>query len=381
MKRFFKMVKYELLRVVRNKVVLAMLLLFCAALLIVLAFMNVDNKKFPIALYRDNLKLEDITVVNIIQETLEFENVKDVKTKSEGIDLIKRGEVCFFICINAGDKPENTTASFYYDQTSVVGRSIKGSISEAKNQYAYTTIQNFLQEHGISINENYFDLVQFEPANNKKVTTKQMSFALEVGACVSIILMFGMAYSMSRDNEINVGRNLSYMPVGVNRYLMSKFVPYFVLGFVQMFLLYFIGWAAFRIHFEINILLCLLISLVFVLATISLSLIFSMVKSQIATVFLDMVVILLPIFVLVMIYVQATPIYLQILLNLFPLVPFVNLLNGMMFNGVIIWQNIIIMALQAVGYYLIAMLILKAKVNSKVKNTRIKLSKPKIISY
>lgn len=361
MKTFLKMLKYETIRVTRNKVVLTMLLSFSIILLLILSLVQVDTKNYPIAIFTDGVDIQEVGVMDVIEENIQLKRVAFVNSKDEGLNLIKKGKVCFFICLEAGENADDTTAVFYYDQTSTIGRTIKGNISEAKNEYAYNTITEFLSDNGITLKESYFQLITFEAASSKDVNIKQMPFAIEVGICVSIVLMLGLAYSMSRDNETNVSKNLSYMPVGTNRYLMSKVIPYALLGIVQLLVLYIIGGALFKISFECNFFVMLLLTSVFIFAVIGLGLIFSMLKSQIATIFIDMLTIILPMFVLTMIYVQASPVMMQIVLYSFPVVPFVNLLNGMMFNGVILWWQIGVLLIQAVVYYLIAMLILKRR--------------------
>lgn len=362
MKTFFKMVKYEFIRVSRNKVVLTMLLSFAIILLLILSFVQVNTKNFPIAIFTDGMDIQEIGVMDVIEENIQLKRVTIVDSKEDGLELIEKGKVCFFICLKAGENVDDTTAVFYYDQTSTIGRTVKGNISEAKNEYAYKTINEFLNNYGIKLKESYFQLVTFEPASTKEVDIKQMPFAMEVGICVSIVLMFGLAYSMSRDNETNVSKNLSYMPVGTNRYLMSKVVPYYLLGITQLILLYIIGGLCFRIQFEVNLLLIIILTSVFILAVIGMGMIFGMLKSQIATIFIDMLTIVLPMFVLTMLYIQASPIPIQVILYCFPVVPFVSLLNGMMFNGVILWWQVGVLLIQAVVYYLIAMLVLKRRI-------------------
>lgn len=362
MKTFFKMIKYELIRVSRNKVVMTMLLLFSIILLLTLSAVQVNTKNYPVAIFTDGINIEEAGVIDVIEENIQFKNVAYVDSPEEGLKFLKKGKVCFFICLKAGETLEDTTAVFYYDQTSTIGRTIKNKVSEAKNEYAYQTITQFLSDCGITLKESYFQLVTFEAASSKEVDVKQVAFAMEVGICVSIVLMFGLAYSMSRDNETSVSKNLSYMPVGTNRYLMSKVVPYCLLGIIQLLILYLMGMICFKIHFEINVLLVLLLTSVFVFAVISAGLIFSLLKSQIATIFIEMLTIVLPMFIMTMVYIQATPIIMQILLYCFPVVPFVNVLNGMMFNGIIIWWQLAVLLIQAVVYYLIAMCILKRRV-------------------
>ena len=126
--------------------------------------------------------------------------------------------------------------------------------------------------------------------------------------------------------------------------------------------MYLLGMVFFKIQFQLNILLVILLSSFFILATVMLGLLFSLLKSQISTIFMDMLVVLLPIFVSVVVYVQACPIYIQILLYLVPMTPFITFLNCMMFNGVVLWWNIPVFIAQIIIYYLIAVVIMKKRV-------------------
>ena len=118
----------------------------------------------------------------------------------------------------------------------------------------------------------------------------------------------------------------------------------------------------FKIEFQTNILLVILLSSFFILAIIMLGLLFSLFKSQISTIFLDMLVVILPIFVSIVVYVQACPIYVQMLLYCIPITPFITFLNCMMFNGVILWWLVPVFALQIIVYYLVAVKLMKKRV-------------------
>lgn len=361
-KQFFKLVGYETKRVMRNKVVFTMLLLFSIILLLVLSFVQVNTKSFPIAVFTDGVNIEEAGVVQLIEENLATSKITYVNSREEGLDMIKSNKACFFICLVAGGEEDQTTAIFYYDQSNSVGRTVASELDNAKNKFTYKTTNEFLSKYGITLNETYFDLIKFEPASDKTISIRQMPFSAEVACCGAIVLMLGLAYSLARDNETQVSKNIAYIPVGVNRYLLSKVVPYFVLGMIEMTAMYLIGIIFFKIQFQINIMLVVLLTSFFVLAIIMLGLLFSLFKSQIATISLDMLVILLPLFVSVVVYVQACPVYIQILLYLIPITPFISFLNCMMFNGVVLWWNIPIFVAQIVIYYLIAVAIMKKRV-------------------
>ena len=362
-KQFFKLVGYETKRVARNKIVFTMLLVFSVVLLLILSFIQVNTSSYPIAIFTDGLNIEEVGVVQLIEDNLETSKITFVDSKKEGINMVKSNDACFFICLVAGEEKDETTAIFYYDQSNPVGRAVASSLTEAKNQYAYDTITEFLFNRGITLNETYFELVSFEPVSKNEINIRQMPFAIEVTCCAAIILMLGLAYSLARDNETQVSKNIAYIPVGVNRYLLSKVVPYFVLGILQITAMYLLGTLFFGIDFQINILLVILLSSFFILAVIMLGLLISLLKSQISTIFLDMLIVILPIFVSIVVYIQACPIYIQILLYCFPVTPFISFLNCMMFNGIILWWNIPIFIAQIIIYYLIAMLIMKKRVS------------------
>ena len=362
MKQFLQMVKYELIRISRNKVVFTMLLLFCTILLLALSFVQINTKSFPIAIYTDGVVLEDANVIEVIEENLDTSRITYVDSKEEGLKLVKYNKVSFFICLDKGEANDEITAVFYYDQSNSVARTTANGLVDAKNEYAYKTISDFLMQYGINLNKTYFELITFEPTSNRAISIRQMPFAIEVTCCVALVLMLGLAYSISRDNETQVSKNIAYLPVGVNRYLLSKIIPYFLLGVLQITIMYILGIIFFKIDFAINLILVILLSLFFILSILMLSSLISTLKSQIAAIFMDMLVILLPVFISIVVYVQACPMYLQIILNCLPITPFIIFLNSMMYSGVILWRYVFVFVAQIIGYYCLNLIILKRRI-------------------
>lgn len=361
-KQFFKLVKYETIRITRNKIVLAMLLLFSIALLLVLSFVQESTTKYPIAIFTDGLNLEQTAVAELIEDNLSLGNAIYVDSKEEGIKMVESSSACFFICFVAGEEKDEATVVFYYDQVSNISRSVVNKLSNDKNQYAYETLVNFLKKVGVTLNETYFEMVSFKGVNKRDVSIKQMPFATEVGCCASIILMLGLAYSLARDNETQISKNLAYIPVRVDRYLTSKVVPYFVLGMMEISVMYLIGKWAFDIQYQTSLGIIILLSSLFIMAVIMLGILFSLFKSQTSTIFFDMLVVLVPIFLSLLVFVEACPLYVQIILYALPIIPFIKFLNCMMFNGVILWWVVPIFIAQIVLYYLIALIIMKKRV-------------------
>lgn len=362
MKQFLQMVKYELIRISRNKVVFSMLLLFCTILLLILSFVQINTKSFPIAIYTDGVAIDDTTVIEVIEEKLDTSRITYVDSKEEGLKLVKYSKVSFFICLDKGEEKDEITAVFYYDQSNVVARTTASDLMDAKNEYAYEAISDLLMQYGINLNKSYFELITFEPTSNKTISIRQMPFAIEVTCCVALVLMLGLAYSIARDNETQVSKNVAYLPVGVNRYLLSKIIPYFLLGIFQITIMFILGMIFFKIDFAINLFVAVVLSLFFILSILMLSSLISTLKSQIAAIFMDMLTILLPVFISLVVYVQACPMYVQIILNCLPITPFIIFLNSMIFGGVVLWRYIFVFVAQIVVYYCLNLIILKRRI-------------------
>ena len=361
-KQFLKLVGYESRRLVRNKVLFALLISFSIVLLLFLSFIQVNTSSYPLAIFTDGVDIESVGVIQLIDENLEASKITYVNSEEEGIDMIKTEKACFFIRIVAGEGTDQTTAIFYYDQANIIGQLIADNLSNAKNKYTYEKTNEFLSKYGITLNETYFDLISFESASDIPVSITQRSFVIEVACCLSLVLMLGLAYSLARDNETQISKNMAYIPVGINRYLLSKVVPYFVLGLFQISAMFLLGVACFDLKFQTNILLSILLSSFFILAILMMGLLFSLLKSQIATITLDILVVFLPTFVVLSVYLQACPMWIQIMLNAIPVTPFISFLKGLIFNGVILWWYIPIFIAEIVGYYLIALFIMKKRV-------------------
>lgn len=362
MKEFLKIVKYEFIRLTRNKLVLGLLLFFSIILLFILSFSSVKDNNYKIALYKDGLSQEVVDEFISTYPTFNSNNLIEVDNKEAGIKLVNKAKAQLFVCLNASTSP--ATAVVFYDGSSYVGKSIKGNLTDKKNEYAYKHIKEFLSEYGIEINEASFETLTFESTTRDKITSKQLPFMLEIACCVSIIIMFGLAYSIARDNETKVSKNLNFMPIGVNKYLFSKAIPYFLLGTFEIILLYGMGAIFFDIHYRVNFFVLLLFSLLFILATVMLGIVFSLFKNQISTVLFDMLTILLPIFIISSSFIKNFPFILQMLFYAFPITAFSSLGSPLIFNNVLLWEYVGMLICQIVVYYLIAFMLVKHRKNA-----------------
>ena len=109
---FFKLIKYELKRVARNKMVLSMLLGFSILLMLIVSFVDVGAKNLPVGIYTGGMEINQIGVLDVIDEEFDKDKLIKVKSEKEGIEKVNKGELCFFIKINTIEiKNQRTVAS------------------------------------------------------------------------------------------------------------------------------------------------------------------------------------------------------------------------------------------------------------------------------
>lgn len=362
LKNFGRLIKYEFIRLFRNKVVVTLLLLFAIFLLLVLSTttsIGSSMDKLKISIYTSGSEISEISAMSIIEEKFDEDNFIFVNSIDEGIETIKYNKAIFFIEVNNETEPE--TLIVHYDAYSNASTMLKDRLNNEKNEYSYETIKNLLEDWGVTLKKAYFEGISFKSINADTWTSSSL-FVFGISAGLGIVLMFGLAYSISRDNETNVNKMLAYMPINNHTFLWSKIITYLIVGVGEMLFLLLLGMLLFDIHLKINIILLLFISTFYIISTIMLGLVFTSFKSQIATALCSVAVIIIPLILLITYMPQGFNLPIQIGLYSMPMTPFVSLLHGMTFNGVVNWIYIVILSCQSIIYYFIAYLLLRRNI-------------------
>jgi len=358
-KSFSKMVLAESKMLVRNKALMIILLSMTIIILLLLSILSNVGNNIQIAFCYSGANLEETKVYQVLENSMNIANSYHVSTLDEGKELIYQGKVGFVVVI--GDESSVDKATLYYDASNIMANSIKDRFWADQYKQAYKKVGEVLQQHGITIDDSYFRMVEMVPANANPPKWAQCIFGIGIAICVSSVLMFGIAYSTSRNFETAISKNLAYLPVGANRSLLSKLTPYLVLGLIQICAFLPLGMVLFSVTSSTNVLAVIALSSFFVSACISMGLMFGMAKSQITAILLDMSMIILPLLAILSSMTSGVPIILNVLLFMSPLYPYTFLLNGLLFNGVVVWKYVLILLLHTVGYYLVALIIYKRK--------------------
>lgn len=358
MKNFLQMIKFEIIRITRNKMILVMLLLFSIAILVAVASANNGRSNFKIAVFNMPNNVNEIEILEKTFKDTDDSKLVEVSSIEEGKNLVKRMRVGAFIAFEQSG--ENLTADVYYNETDAASRGIKSKLEKESSEFVAETLSEWLSGWA-SLDLDAIMPVEFNRVSVNSVSALQSAYVLELAACISVVLMFGLAFSIARDNETNVSSNLKYIPLSIHKYLWSKTIPYLLLGILQLFIILPLGALLFKIEFQLNMLIVGLLTIPLILSVAMLGMLLSTFKSQLVTVFVDVLTILLPVFLLGTSFLQALPVVLQGVLYALPISTYLYLGNAMIFDGIILWTELILLCVQTVVYYFATVLILKRR--------------------
>ncbi len=360
LKSFFKTTKYEYIRVGRNKMLTVLLVSFAVIVLFFMSFVTIDKKSLIVAIHTDGLQVEEYEAMGALLKESKNTKFIYVDSEKEGKDLVIKQKA--IICISFQSEENPVRATLFYDSRTAFGRTVKNTLQDHNTDYMYETLVGEIKELGVTIKQSFFDRTDFVSATDCEIDSKQMMYSTAVGICLAIILTFGLAYSIARDNETNVSRNVAYTPISINKYLFSKILVYISLGILEILICMLLGWAFFGIKFAMNVPLIAALTIFFIIAVVNMGLMFSLIKSQISSTLMSMIFILVPMLMLTMGHMATLPIILQIILNCSPITPFINFFNCLIFDNIILWENVLLFGVQSVVFYLITYFVLKRRV-------------------
>jgi ABC-type multidrug transport system permease subunit len=372
LKTFFKMIQYEIIKLSRNKLLFIFLIVFPVVMSVTISSIKLEtkndgggnssgangSKEVVATLFVDGELGEDSEIFNMLDEYYSSSSIAVVQSYSEGLDALRRGDVYFFIHLDATGEPAN--AVFYYDSATNAGNMLVAELTKKQLKETYKGLKNFLADFGITINDEYFNIIDFKPLQGNRIAYKQIMIPIS-SSFISVIIMFGLAYLMARDNETNVYKQIAYTPISTNKYLLSKAVPFLVMGTLQAIALLLIGKYVYGVAYQVNFFIILLNYILFIFANTSLGLVFSSLKNQTTATFTTMISILLPLIATSLAYVKSYPFFIQAVLYAFPLTPFIQMFSIMTFNGLVLVKYVAILAAQTVGYYTIAYFLARKK--------------------
>lgn len=362
---FFKLVFYELKKLWRSPIILAFLILgpilmqLCVGLVVdktsVANITQTDQDVNQNISYVKNGDLEQ-GVQDALKEYVGEGEIAWTENLEDAIVNLKLKNTLMVLFVDANKEPQEI--QIYYDPSNILSSALATNTQMLQEKYAYVTVINFLESYFVSVDESYFHLATFNSVLHANLYTQ--SFPGFFAIFLAFVLMVGVSFSIARDNETQVFKQLCYTPLSTNKYLLVKGVLYVAIGIIDVLTMLLVS-LIFGFNCVGSVWLFLLYSLLFILSFIAMNMFFSTTKNQISSISLTLLFILVPIIVGMQFSLNNLPVALQILLLVSPLTSFLEIAKTHILFGVCNYIYIIIMAVQMIVYYVLAVAIIKHK--------------------
>jgi ABC-2 type transport system permease protein len=299
---------------------------------------NSDPRHLPAAVLLADQGPQGRTLLYAMKNSTFFDFVRQVKTETEGRELLERGQVLFVVNIPEnfsrdlwrGDRPEVLVEA---DATDPVATSTAlGSLGTLLD----TALQNDLKGPLASLagTNGPIDL-RVHALYNPEVVTQYNIVPGLMGFILTMTLVMITGLAITRERERGTMENLLSMPTRPSEVLIGKIVPYILVGYIQVAVILIAASSLFHVPMEGSIILLGVVALVFIAANLAMGITFSTIaKNQLQAVqmtfFFFLPSILLSGF---MFPFRGMPRWAQMLGEVLPLTHFLRIVRGILLKG------------------------------------------------
>ncbi len=337
--RFWAMVVKEFIQMRRDRVTFAIMVGIPLIQLTLFGFaINSDPKHLPAALIMGDNGPQGRTVLNALQNSAYFQFVRQVKTETEGRQLLERGDVQFVINIPKnftrdllrGDRPPILIEADATDPIAV------GNALGAMTPLLNTALQNDLKGP-ISFLEgtaNPIDLRIHSLYNPEAITQYNIVPGL-MGVVLQMTMVMVTALAITREIESGTMENLLSMPTRPIEVLVGKIVPYILVGYIQVVLILLSSRFLFHVPVVGSLFLLLAVALVFIIANLAMGITISTLAQNQRQAMQMAFFFFLPSLLLsgFMFPFRGMPHWAQAVGELFPLTHFLRIIRGIVLKG------------------------------------------------
>ncbi len=323
----------------RDRVTFAIMIVIPLIQLTLFGFaINADPKHLPAAVLLADNGPQARTILYGLKNSDYFDFVRQVKTESEGRDVLARGEVQFVINIPKnfsrdllrGDRPAILIEA---DATDPIAT---GNSLGALRTLLDSSLQNDLKGplSFLSGTNGPVDL-RVHALYNPEVITQYNIVPGLMGVVLQMTMVMVTALAITRELESGTMENLLSMPTRPIEVLIGKIVPYILVGYIQLTLILAAGHFIFHVPMFGNLFLLLLVALVFIIANLAMGVTFSTLATNQRQAMQMSFFFFLPSLLLsgFMFPFRGMPRWAQALGEIFPLTHFLRIARGIVLKG------------------------------------------------
>lgn len=287
--RFWGIVVKEFIQMRRDRVTFAMVVGIPVMQLILFGFaINSDPKHLPTALLQADHGPQARTLIHAIQNSGYFDFVMEVHSEAEARDVLAQGRVQFVVNIPEGfsrdflrgDRPAILVEADATDPAAT-GNAL-GSLASSVS----TSLQNDLKGPlaWLAASDSPVDL-RIHPLYNPEAITQYNIVPGLLGVVLTMTMVMITGLAITRERERGTMENLLSMPARPFEVLLGKIIPYILVGYIQVGLIFVAAYWLFHVPMVGSIPLLLLVAMVFIAANLAMGITFSSVaKNQLQAV-------------------------------------------------------------------------------------------------
>src|SRR5437870_5656896 len=299
---------------------------------------NSDPRHLPAAVLLADQGPQGRTLLYAMKNSTYFDFVRQVKTETEGHDLLARGQVQFVINIPEtfsrdllrGDRPAVLVEADATDPaaTSNATSSLRALLD--------TALENDLKGPLSSLagTPGPIDLRVHARYNPEAITQYNIVPGL-MGVVLTMTMVMITGLAITRERERGTMENLLSMPTRPLEVLTGKIVPYILVGYIQVAVILIAASLLFHVPMEGSILLLLGVAFVFIVANLAMGITFSTIaKNQLQAVQIAFFVFLPSILLSGFMFpFRGMPHWAQMLGEVLPLTHFLRIVRGILLKG------------------------------------------------
>jgi ABC-2 type transport system permease protein len=337
--RFWAMVVKEFVQMRRDRVTFGMMVGIPMIQLILFGYaINSDPKHLPTSVLLADHGPQGRTLLHAIQNSGYFDFVREVKTESEGRDVLARGEVQFVVNIPEsftrdllrGDRPAILV------QADATDPAATGNALGSLRTLIETALQNDLKGPlaFLAAGSGPIELRVHALYNPEAITQYNIVPGL-MGVVLTMTMVMITGLAITRERERGTMENLLSMPTRPFEVLIGKLIPYILVGYIQVGLILVAARFLFHVPMAGSFSLLLVAALVFITANLAMGITFSTVaRNQLQAVqmafFFFLPSLLLSGF---MFPFRGMPRWAQVIGEVFPLTHFLRIVRGILIKG------------------------------------------------
>lgn len=337
--RLVAMIVKEFTQMRRDKLTFAMMLGIPVIQLLLFGYaINSDPRHLPAAVLMADHGPQARTILQALKNSTYYDFVREVRTETEGRDLLARGQVQFVINIPQnfsrdlvrGDRPSILVEADATDPAAT-GQAL-GSLASLFDQALTNDLKGPLAF--LAGTDGPVD-VRVHALYNPEVITQYNIVPGLMGVILTMTMVMITGLAITRERERGTMETLLSMPTRPSEVLVGKIVPYIMVGYVQVGIILLVSHYLFRVPMLGSLTLLLASAFVFIAANLSLGITISTVaKNQLQamqmTFFVFLPSILLSGF---MFPFRGMPHWAQWVGEVFPLTHFLRIVRGILLKG------------------------------------------------